>query len=76
MNEVADELDGLAQLRALVASGRKPGMLLALDIVCGTEQGRAMFAGTPGKHAYNPIGTVYGGYVDQLMPPSFLGIKR
>ena len=26
-----------------------------------------MFAGTPGEHAYNPIGTVHGGYAATLL---------
>jgi acyl-coenzyme A thioesterase PaaI-like protein len=68
VNEVADGLDGLAQLRALMASGRKPGMLLALDFeFVEIEPGRAAFAGTPGEHAYNPIGTVHGGYAATLL---------
>src|SRR5258707_9591903 len=56
-------LDGLSQLRALMASGRKPGILVALDFeFVEVEAGKAVFAGTPGEHAYNPIGTVHGGY--------------
>src|SRR4029077_15649205 len=31
------------------------------------ESGRAVFAGTPGEHAYNPIGTVHGGYAATLL---------
>ena len=26
-----------------------------------------MFAGTPGRHVYNPIGTVHGGYAATLL---------
>ena len=61
-------LDGLAQLRALIASERKPGMLvsLALDLV-EVDLGRAVFSGTPGEHAYNPLGTVHGGYAATLL---------
>ena len=45
-------LDGLAQLRALLASGRKPGILVSLDFdFVEAEEGLAVFAGTPGPHA-------------------------
>jgi len=49
-------------------SGRKPGNLGALDFeFVEVEAGRAVFAGTPGEHAYNPIGTVHGGYAATLL---------
>ena len=53
VNEVGGGgLDGLSQLRALMASGRKPGILVALDFeFVEVEAGRAVFAGTPGEHA-------------------------
>jgi len=64
----ATALDGLSQLRALMASGRKPGILVALDFdFVEVEAGKAIFAGTPGEHAYNPIGTVHGGYAATLL---------
>ena len=67
-DEVAGGLDGLSQLRMLMASGRKPGILVALDFdFVEVEAGRAVFAGTPGKHVYNPIGTVHGGYAATLL---------
>jgi uncharacterized protein (TIGR00369 family) len=68
IDEVASGLDGLAQLRALMASKRKPGILLALDFdFVEIEEGRAVFAGIPSEHAYNPIGTVHGGYAATLL---------
>lgn len=68
VEEVAGGLDGLGQLKALMASGRKPGILLSLDFeFVEVEAGRAVFAGTPGEHAYNPIGTVHGGYAATLL---------
>jgi uncharacterized protein (TIGR00369 family) len=69
VNEVGGgDLDGLSQLRALMASGRKPGILVALDFeFAEVEAGRAVFMGTPGEHAYNPIGTVHGGYAATLL---------
>jgi uncharacterized protein (TIGR00369 family) len=68
VDEVAPGQDGLAQLQALMASGRKPGILKSLDFdFVEVEAGRAVFAGVPGKHAYNPIGTVHGGYAATLL---------
>jgi uncharacterized protein (TIGR00369 family) len=67
-DEVAPGLDGLAQLKALMASGRKPGILTALDFdFVEVESGHAVFAGVPGERAYNPIGTVHGGYAATLL---------
>src|SRR3984885_7491814 len=68
VDEVGGGLDGLSQLRALIASGRKPGILVSLDFeFVEVEAGRAVFAGTPGEHAYNPIGAVHGGYAATLL---------
>jgi uncharacterized protein (TIGR00369 family) len=68
INELGEGLDGLGQLRALLASGRKPGILISLGLeFVEVEHGRAVFAGTPGEHAYNPIGTVHGGYAATLL---------
>jgi uncharacterized protein (TIGR00369 family) len=67
-NEVGAGLDGLSQLRALIASGRKPGIMVALDFdFVEVDTGRAVFAGVPDEHAYNPIGTVHGGYTAALL---------
>jgi uncharacterized protein (TIGR00369 family) len=68
IEEVGAGLDGLSQLRALIAAGRKPGIAhsLQFDLV-EVERGRAVFAGTPGEHAYNPIGMVHGGYAATLL---------
>jgi len=61
-------LSGLEQLRALVASGRRPGIAVSLDFdLAEVEAGRAVFEGTPGLHAYNPIGAVHGGYAATLL---------
>jgi len=67
-DEVGNGLDGLGQLRALMASGRKPGIMRSLEFdFVEVESGRAVFTGTPGDHAYNPIGTVHGGYAATLL---------
>jgi uncharacterized protein (TIGR00369 family) len=66
--EVGPGLDGLEQLRALMASGRKPGILVSLNFdFIEVESGKAVFAGVPGEHSYNPIGTVHGGYAATLL---------
>jgi uncharacterized protein (TIGR00369 family) len=68
VDEVGGNLDGLSQLRALIASGRKPGILVALQFdFVEVEAGRAVFAGTPGEYAYNPIGAVHGGWAATLL---------
>lgn len=55
-------------MRKLIASGRRPGILVSLEFdFIEVEAGRAVFAGVPGDHAYNPIGTVHGGYAATLL---------
>jgi len=68
VNDIAPESSGLEQPRAMMASGRKPGIAesLLFDIT-EIELGRVVFAGVPGEHAYNPIGTVHGGYAATLL---------
>jgi uncharacterized protein (TIGR00369 family) len=61
-------LSGLDQLRALIAAGQRPGIAVSLDFdLVEIEDGLAVFEGTPGLHAYNPIGTVHGGYAATLL---------
>lgn len=68
VEEMGGGLDGLGQLRALMDSGRKPGIMVSLDLdFIEVEAGRAVFAGVPGDHAYNPIGMVHGGYAATLL---------
>jgi uncharacterized protein (TIGR00369 family) len=68
IDDVAPEADGLTQLRALIAAGRKPGIAHSLQFdLIEVEAGRAVFAGVPGEHAYNPLGTVHGGYSATLL---------
>jgi uncharacterized protein (TIGR00369 family) len=66
--EVGAGLSGLDQLLAIRSSGRKPGIAesLAFDLT-EIELGRVVFEGVPGAHAYNPIGTVHGGYAATLL---------
>ena len=68
VEEIAPNLDGLSQFQALLASGRKPGILASLNFdFVEVAPGRAVFAGVPGEHAYNPIGSVHGGYAAALL---------
>jgi uncharacterized protein (TIGR00369 family) len=59
---------GLEQLRQMIAAGRRPGIAVSLDFaLVEVERGHAVFEGTPGLHAYNPIGMVHGGYAATLL---------
>jgi uncharacterized protein (TIGR00369 family) len=61
-------LSGLELLRAFLAAGKGPpiGLTLGFTLV-EVEPGRAVFAGTPGPHAYNPLGVVHGGWAATLL---------
>ncbi|GAC1679280.1 MAG: hypothetical protein NVS9B2_30400 [Steroidobacteraceae bacterium] len=59
---------GLDQLRAWIALGRQPAMGETLQFsLVEVSDGRAVFEGIPGAHAYNPIGVVHGGYAATLL---------
>jgi uncharacterized protein (TIGR00369 family) len=67
-SEIGADLDGLQQLRAFMASGKRPGIGDALDFdLVEVGEGTAVFAGKPGPHAYNPMGIVHGGYFATLL---------
>ncbi|MDP3895647.1 MAG: PaaI family thioesterase [Mesorhizobium sp.] len=61
-------LTGIEQLRAIAASGARSGIgeTLQFELVL-IEDGNVAFEGTPGLHAYNPIGMVHGGYAATLL---------
>ncbi len=66
--QVAPGLDGLAQMRALMASELRTGIGVTLGFrLVEIEEGRAVFEGEPGVHVHNPIGTVHGGYAAALL---------
>lgn len=68
MNKIDAELNGLDQLRALMSYGRKPGIMVQLDFeLVAVDFGKAVFASKPGEHAYNPLGSVHGGYAATLL---------
>lgn len=61
-------LNGLEILRRWIAGGGRPPIGDALDFdLVEVDEGRAVFQGTPGRHAYNPIGSVHGGYAATLL---------
>ena len=62
------QVDGLTRVRALLAAGGKPPMGETLDFaLVEVELGRAVFQGSPGRHVYNPMGVVHGGYAATLL---------
>jgi uncharacterized protein (TIGR00369 family) len=68
VKQLGEGLTGLEQLRALIASGKRPGIAESLDFqLAEVGEGTAVFVGTPGQHAYNPIGMVHGGYAATLL---------
>lgn len=68
LQESQGKLSGLAQLQALIATGRRPPIADTLDFnLVEIDTGRAVFAATPGPHAYNPLGTIHGGYAATLL---------
>jgi uncharacterized protein (TIGR00369 family) len=68
VDDVAPGKTGLEQLQALMATGHMAGIGESLKFtMVEVEAGRAVFEGDPGSHAYNPIGTVHGGYAAALL---------
>jgi uncharacterized protein (TIGR00369 family) len=65
---MAQALTGLEQLQAWLTGGARPPIseTMQFDLV-EISAGRAVFQGTTGRHAYNPIGTVHGGYAATLL---------
>jgi len=63
------EMDGLAFLRALRdGEAPRPPISALLDFLpVEVEEGRVVFAATPDRRVYNPLGTVHGGYVCTLL---------
>jgi uncharacterized protein (TIGR00369 family) len=60
--------DGFQQLGAMLAGElRAPmGEKLGFNLV-ELERGRVVFAGTPDRSVYNPLGAVHGGYAATLL---------
>lgn len=61
-------LNGLEQLRKLMELGGRPPIGETLDFsLVDAGDGFAAFEGVPSLNAYNPIGTVHGGYAATLL---------
>lgn len=68
MNEIGAHLNGIDQLRAMLAADRRPGIGHTLDIrLVAVADGRVVFEGKPDVHLYNPIGTVHGGFAATML---------
>lgn len=68
MADLGEGLSGLELLKSWMASGQRPGIAVSLDFeLVQVEDGFVVFEGVPGLHAYNPIGTVHGGYAAALL---------
>ncbi len=67
MDQIAPGKTGIEQLRAMMA-GPGPGIARTLGFtLTEVEEGRVVFEGEPDERAYNPIGTVHGGYAATLL---------
>jgi uncharacterized protein (TIGR00369 family) len=68
LDELTPGLTGLEQMRELIRRGGVApiGEILDFSLV-EVDDGRAVFEGTPSLRAYNPLGTVHGGYAATLL---------
>jgi len=63
------EQSGLDQMRFFQSGGlnyKGIGNKLGFELT-EVEEGRVVFAATPGEDSYNPLGTVHGGYIATLL---------
>lgn len=68
MSETMSEADGLAQVRALLATGRQPSMGETLGVsLIEVDRGRSVFEGRPDGSVLNPMGGVHGGYAATML---------
>ena len=64
----AANLDGLGQMKALLAAGIQPPIAVRMGFaLVEIEPGLAVFEGEPGHSVFNPIGSVHGGYAATLL---------
>ncbi|MFT6465224.1 PaaI family thioesterase [Halopseudomonas sp.] len=68
VNDTNPDATGLEQLQALLVSGSGSpiGQTLKFRLV-EIAEGHAVFEAEPGLHAYNPIGSVHGGFAATLL---------
>jgi uncharacterized protein (TIGR00369 family) len=68
LDELPPGLNGIEQMRELIRRGGRAPISEALDFaLVAVDEGRAVFEGTPDARAYNPLGTVHGGYAATLL---------
>ena len=61
-------MNGLAIAQHMLRTHNDPPMGKTLNFaLVEVAEGRAVFEGTPGPHAYNPMGIVHGGYAATLL---------
>lgn len=59
---------GLEQVRTLLATGRQPPMGEKLGIaLIEADYGHALFEAMPDGTAYNPMGSVHGGFIATIL---------
>ena len=68
VNNIHPNLSGLEQLQAMLANGNGApiGETLKFRLV-EIDDGHAVFEAEPGPHAYNPIGSIHGGFAATLL---------
>lgn len=68
LHEIGLNLSGLEQLKAMLETGRQPGMGETLDIrLIEVDDGRVVFEAIPDIHLYNPFGIVHGGFAATML---------
>jgi len=68
LEEMSPDLTGRELLQRLIDEGEQPPIFKTLGIaIVEVGDGVAIFEGKPGPHAYNPIGTIHGGYAATLL---------
>ncbi len=68
IDQVAPGQSGLDTLKSLIAAGGRPPIGDTLDFtLVDAGEGWAVFEGAPSERAYNPLGTVHGGYAATLL---------
>jgi uncharacterized protein (TIGR00369 family) len=61
-------LDGLEQVRAMLATGRQPPLGEKLGIaLIEADHGHAVFEAVPDGSSYNPMGSVHGGFIATIL---------
>jgi uncharacterized protein (TIGR00369 family) len=68
LEEMSPDLTGRQLLQRLIDLGEQPPIFKTLGLsIVEVGDGIAIFEGKPGPHAYNPIGTIHGGYAATLL---------